>query len=78
MQPNAADYAEWLDLPVTQYVMAALDKMAKAQFDLWAQDAWNGNLESSFHQEAHVRADCYKAMRECTLDDWRAVNDPDA
>lgn len=78
MRPSDADYAEWLAMPVTEYVLKALTTMAEAQATLWAEKAWEGNLDPVFLNEARTRADCYRAMAECTLDDWSAVNDPEA
>lgn len=77
MRPSPSEYAEWLTLPVTEYVLQALAKMAASQQSLWAQEAWNGNLTPELHLEARIRADCYNAMAECTLEDWSAVNDPE-
>lgn len=75
VQPDAADFKEWLDHPVTEWVLACMRKMAGSQQAAWSQMAWGGNLDPQLLTEARVRADCYLAIPESAFNDWKAIDD---
>lgn len=78
MQPDAKDFAEWLDHPVTEWVFACMRKQAEAQQTKWAEMAWQGDLDPMLLKEAKVRADCYLALPESAFEDWKAIDDSEA
>ena len=45
MPVDAKDFAEWFDLPVTRYVMAAMEALAEREMQSWQGQAWEGNLD---------------------------------
>jgi len=75
MQPSPEDFKEWQGHPVTEWVMAQMIKFAGQQKELWAQEAWAGDLSELLLNEARTRADCYKAIPESNLEDWIAIDD---
>lgn len=74
-QPSEDDYKEWLGHPVTEWVLGRLLLQAEQQKELWAEMAWQGNLDPLLHREALVRADCYKAIAESTYEDLHDTED---
>lgn len=78
MQPDEADFNEWLGHPVTEWVLAVMRKMAARQRAEWSELAWQGDLNPQLLTEAKVRADCYLAIPESAFDDWKAIYDSEA
>jgi hypothetical protein len=75
VQPDEEDYRDWLGHPVTEWVVACMNKQAAAQKAKWAEMAWEGDLDPLLLNEARVRADCYLALPESSFADWKAIND---
>lgn len=77
------DFARWRDDPMTKLVLRALDAAAGAQKEAWDQASWGGGKVRAddlkdLLQELRVRADCYAALRDLTLDDvtaWLGIED---
>lgn len=78
MQPSEADFAEWLQLPVTEYVMQAMRTLAQREMEAWQAHAWEGNLDPLTLNEARAMVKVSNTLTGNTLDDWKAINDPDA
>jgi len=75
VQPDEADFKEWLAGPVTEWVIACMRKAAARQQAEWLALAWGGNLDPLLLNEARVRADCYLAIPDCSFEDWKAIDD---
>ena len=71
--PSKNEYQEWLGHPITEWVLGRLEAWAARQQELWAAMAWEGDLDPLHHREAHVRADCYRAMAEASYEDLNAT-----
>ena len=74
MQVSDEEFAEWRELPVTQYVLGLMERWAERQKQEWAEMAWSeGNTDPMVLREAQVRADCYRELPASTLEDWQAI-----
>jgi len=78
MQLDQKDFDEWLQLPVTEYVMAAMRALAQREMDAWQAYAWEGNLDPLTLNEARALVKVSNTLTGNTFDDWKAINDPDA
>lgn len=78
MQPDAEQFREWQGHPVTEWVMAVMRAHAGTMKAKWADIAWEGGIDPDLLNEARVRADCYLAIPNSTLDDWKALDDTQA
>lgn len=78
MQLNEADFAEWLQLPVTEWVMAAMQSLAEREMNAWQAQAWEGNLDPLALHHARARVEVSNTFTGNTFHDWKAINDPDA
>lgn len=78
MQPDEAEFRDWLGHPVTEWVFACMRKQAEAQKQKWADLAWQGDLDPLLRNEARVRADCYLALPDSAFADWKAIDDTEA
>ena len=78
MQLDAKDFDEWLQLPVTQYVMAAMQTLAEREMEAWQGQAWEGNLDPLALHTARARVEVCNTFTGNTFDDWKAINDPEA
>lgn len=78
MQPDQQDFDEWLRLPVTEYVMKAMQALAQREMEAWQALAWEGNLDPLTLHTARARVEVSNTFTGNTLDDWKAINDPDA
>lgn len=72
--PLRDDFARWRDDPITKLVLEALERAAEAQKAQWDAAAWAGGKVRAddlkdLLQELRVRADCYRALGELTIDD---------
>lgn len=75
--PDAKDFDEWLSLPITQYVMAAMQTLAEREMAAWQEQAWEGNLDPLALHTARARVEVSNTFTGNTFDDWRVVNDPE-
>lgn len=76
MQPDKNDFAEWLQMPVTEWVLALCGKFSEQQKDRAATIMWDsGQADQAVLSEARLRADCYMALAQSTYDDWKAIDD---
>lgn len=71
------DFDEWLQLPVTQYVMAAMQALAEREMQAWQGQAWEGNLDPMALHSARARVEVSNTFTGNTFDDWKAINDPE-
>lgn len=78
MQPDPKDFAEWLQLPVTEYVMRAMQTLAQREMEAWQAHAWEGNLDPMTLHEARALVKISNTFTDNTLDDWKAINDPES
>ena len=78
MQPDTKDFDEWLQLPVTQYVMAAMQTLAEREMNAWQGLAWEGNLDPLALHTARARVEVSNTFTGNTLDDWKVINDSEA
>ena len=79
MQPDAEQFKEWLEQPVTEWVLALCLKHSDAMQGRWGAMAWeSGELNPQAFLEARVRADCYRDLAGSTFDDWKAIDDTEA
>lgn len=72
--PLSEDFARWRDDPITGLVFKAMDAAANAQKAEWDSASWGGGVVRADElkdmlQELRVRADCYRALQELTIDD---------
>ncbi len=72
------DFAEWLQLPVTEYVMAAMRTLAGREMQAWQSHAWEGNLDPVTLQHARAHVEVSNTFTGNTFEDWKAINDPDS
>lgn len=81
--PLSEDFARWRDDPMTRMVLKALDAASSAQKEAWDQASWGGGKVRAddlkdLLQELRVRADCYAALRDMTIEDvtaWLGIED---
>ncbi len=72
--PLEEDFARWRDDPITRLVFKALEAAAVAQKDQWDAASWGGGetradrLKDTL-AELRVRADCYRALGELSVED---------
>lgn len=79
MQPTDEQFKEWLQQPVTEWVLAACLKHAGAMRGLWAARVWeSGEIDPQRLLEARVRADCYRDLAASSFEDWKAIDDSEA
>lgn len=79
MQPDAEQFKEWLQMPVTEWVLQACLKHSEAMRDLWAAKVWEtGEYSPEGLLEARVRADCYRDLAASSFEDWKAIDDTEA
>ena len=74
-RPDEKEFRDWLGHPVTEWVLACVEKHAGALKDKWAEKAWQGDLDPLLLNEARVRADCYLALADSAFEDWKAIDD---
>lgn len=72
--PLSEDFARWRDDPITKLVFQALGAAADAQKAQWDAASWDGGQVRAeplkeLLQELRVRADCYRALQELTVED---------
>lgn len=72
--PLSEDFARWREDPITRMVFQALEAAASAQKAEWDNASWGGGVVRADElkdllQELRVRADCYRALGELTIDD---------
>jgi len=78
-QPDADQFKDWLEHPVTEWVLELCQKHAEAMQAKWAALAWeSGELNPQAFLEARVRADCYRDLAAGSFDDWKAIDDTEA
>lgn len=75
MQPDGEMFTEWMGHPVTEWVIACMEKIAREQQALWLAKAWEGDLDPLFLNEARTRTDCYRCIAESVFEDWKAIDD---
>jgi hypothetical protein len=78
MHPDDKDFAEWLQLPVTQYVMAAMQALAEREMQAWQDCAWEGNLDPLALHTARARVEVSNEFIGNSFGDWKAINDPES
>lgn len=79
MQPNAHEFEEWRQHPVTEWVFRMIGKFASEQQERWAKMAWeSGQLDPEAFAEARVRADSYLSLSQSGFEDWKAINDTES
>jgi len=78
MQLDAKDFAEWFDLPMTRYVMQAMEALAGREMTAWQDHAWEGNLDPLALHTARARVEVSNTFIGNTFEDWKAINDPEA
>lgn len=72
--PDAEDFTQWLESPVTRFVLAGMRNLADRQKAAYAELAWVGDL-SEVTRERHVtRADCYAGLAGITYDQALGAN----
>ena len=75
-QPSEAEFREWQEHPVTEWVFAQVAKFAGQQRARWAGHSWtSGELDPVAFAEARTRADCYMGLAQSSHDDWKAIDD---
>jgi len=75
MQPSREDFAEWMQMPVTEWIFGLIARFSARQKELWSEQAWDGNLDPVLLAEARTRADSYASLSESTYEDWLAIDD---
>lgn len=75
MQPDEQQFSDWLDHPVTEWVLLLMRHEAGAMKDKWASLAReSGELEALALCEARTRADCYLAIPDSSFEDWVRID----
>ncbi len=70
------DWEQWRNHPVTEWVLAALNKSAEAQRRAWLDASWEaGNPDPMLLKELTTRADAYRAMSEVTFEGLQGIHD---
>jgi hypothetical protein len=77
------DFARWREDPMTKMVMGALKLAEKAQKTAWDEASWERGIARADElrgtlQELRVRADCYAALHEMSVEDvasWLGIED---
>lgn len=73
MSPSEEEYEAWRDNPVTRWVMAACERAAEDNRQLWIDQSWEGgNADPNALIELRTRADAYRAIIECDYAAWAA------
>lgn len=76
MQLDKAEFDEWLQMPVTEWVLAMCEKFSRQQKDRAATIMWDsGAADQAVLSEARLRADCYQALAQSSFEDWKAIDD---
>lgn len=78
MQPSPEEFKEWLQHPVSEWVMGCVQKFATEQKQRWSNLAWDGNLDAILLSEAKTRADCYQSLSQSSYEDWKAIDDSES
>lgn len=68
------DFNRWREDPITRLVFKALEAAESAQKAQWDKASWKGGYARAddlkrLLDELRVRADCYAALREMTVED---------
>lgn len=79
--PSPDDFAQWRAHPITEMMMAAMEKAADAQKETWVAGVWSNDYASPEEREraliamnrAKVRAETYREVVGFTLPDLIAV-----
>lgn len=77
MPLDAKDFAEWYQLPMTEYVMAAMRALAAREMEAWQGQAWAGSLDPLALHSARSRVEVANTFTGNTFMDWKAINDPE-
>jgi len=76
--PSDEEFEAWRDHPITQFVMEAYRRMAEEQKAAWVDGSWEaGDANPEMLIELRTRADAYRSMSECVLDDFAATVKPE-
>ncbi len=76
--PSAEDFEQWLENPVTRYVMAAAKSLAAEYKETWINQSWDGgNADRDVLVECKARADAYLDLVETPLARWAEINGDD-
>ena len=76
--PSDEEFEAWRDHPITQFVMEAYRRMAAEQKAAWVEGSWEaGDANPDMLIELRTRADAYRSMSECVLDDFAATVKPE-
>lgn len=79
MQPDEEMFKEWREHPVTEWIFGQIDKFSEQQKQRYADAVWdNGEARQELLTEARIRTDCYRALFETSLADWKAIDDAEA
>lgn len=69
--PSPEDFAAWCDHPVTRFVAAVYLNAAHDCRVAWDQSSWvEGGGDPELLAELRVRADCYNAFAQTTLENY--------
>lgn len=64
-KPSRDEFDTWLDHPVTQFVLAALEQAAQAQESEWRHWSWEmGKADQGQLNALRTRADAYRSIGE--------------
>lgn len=77
MQLDEKDFAEWASLPMTEYVMRAMQSLAAREMQAWQAMAWRGSLDPLALHSARARVEVSNTFTGNTFHDWKAINDPE-
>lgn len=77
------DFTRWREDPMTKMVFGALKLASAAQKTAWEEASWGGAVARPDElartlAELRVRADCYDALHEMTIEDvtkWLGIED---
>jgi hypothetical protein len=76
MRPEAEEFKEWLQHPVTEWALGLMTVWGEEQKTMWANMAWeSGEVDQLALTEARVRSDCYTAIPSMPFEDWTAIED---
>lgn len=76
--PTAEEFSAWAQHPVTRWVAAKYEHMARAQQDEWMKASWlGGKIEPLALCELRTRADAYMAFLETGWSDYAVIGTKD-
>lgn len=76
---KAEDFQDWLDSPVTRWVLEAHKDFAGRLAQEWFDMSWNGGTaDEKALIERKSRADAYLAIAEMTFERMTELDDPKA